>query len=348
MEVREQLSFLTACRQHITGPMGADGIRCVRAAKGLLAAIPLPVRLVALSCCLLAAGVVVIGLACGLAVRDGLMGQADQQLRGYAGLLDSRPFTMLPAGPGPDGTAGSAFLTEVLDPAGQLVLRTGADTRPAPAPAQIPARAGQLAAVRAGSGDGSWLVIAEPVHYRAKRILFTYGSNTFSLSVGGPAQSGTAGTLVVGLDLSSVGTAVRQVTVGSAAVGAAAVLAVAVAGLAVIRRIVRRHARSARESADRMHAGLAVTGSQLRRPLSVITGFAGYYRQRGPLTGPELDRMMDRVAAEAARMDALIDDLARLPVSSVGAARAGRGPRRRGGRPTWPADASAGRSGPAR
>lgn len=39
-------------------------------------------------------------------------------------------------------------------------------------------------------------------------------------------------------------------------------------------------------------------------------GFAEYYWHRGPPAVRELDRMMDRVAAEAERMAALVDTLA--------------------------------------
>jgi signal transduction histidine kinase len=47
------------------------------------------------------------------------------------------------------------------------------------------------------------------------------------------------------------------------------------------------------------------TCHELRRPLSVIHGLAGYGR---PGAG-ELDHRMKRVTDEAARMEALVDDL---------------------------------------
>ena len=66
---------------------------------------------------------------------------------------------------------------------------------------------------------------------------------------------------------------------------------------------------TARRSGERMGQIITGTGHQLRRPLSVIHGLAGYYRQRGRLGASELDRMMRRVSDEATRMDALVDDL---------------------------------------
>ncbi len=337
--------------------MPSDGVRGRRAVTGLLAGVPLWVRLVAIACCLVAGGAGIIGLGCALAARDSLMWQADQQLRSYAALLASRPFRAMPAGPGPDEPAGGAFVIEVVS-AGQVLMRTGADPRPGPALARIPVRAGQLATVPASSGAGSWLVVGEPVHYDAQRILFTYGSDGYYLNVTSTARPGAAGTLVVGLDLHGVGQEIRTLAVGGAVVGGAAVLAVAVFGTAVLRAILRPLARMrktaagvvarglacrlpddhprglagglsrsvdsvlteighARVSADaatgsseRMRTVLAGTCQELRRAASIVRGCTEYYRERGPLTAREVDRMMGRVAAEAARMDALIDDLA--------------------------------------
>ncbi len=360
--------------------MPGDGVRGGRAVTGLLAGVPLRVRLVAVACCLVAAGAGIIGLTCGLAARGGLMGQADQELRAYAGLLTSRPFTAMPAGSGLGGAAGGAVVIEVVS-GGQLVLRAGPDPRPGPALAGIPVGAGQLATVPAGSGGGSWLVVAEPVHYSARRIPFTYGDDSFSLYVTSTARPGTAGTLVIGLDLRSANRVIREITVRCAAAGGVAVLAVAFLGLAVIRAILRPLARmdktaagvaagrlwrqvpgahprgeadgpawslsralsqagqarnasaeaadAARRSSERMRATIASTGRELRRPVSIIRDFAEYHRLRGPLAASELDRMMSRVADEAARMDALIDDLARTgydqarPPGDDGSARTG-------------------------
>jgi hypothetical protein len=194
-----------------------DGISSRRTVRGLLAGIPLRTRLVAVACCAAAAGAGVMGLACREAAHSGLMWQADQQLRAYADQLTSHPFTAMPAGPGPGGPASSAFVIEVVS-GNQLVIVTGADGRPCPALARIPVRPGQLGVVGASSGAGSWLVLAQPVHYSAQRIMFTYGSDGYFLHVTGTSRPGIDGTLVIGLDLGGVSQAVTKITVSVVAV----------------------------------------------------------------------------------------------------------------------------------
>jgi two-component system, OmpR family, sensor kinase len=66
---------------------------------------------------------------------------------------------------------------------------------------------------------------------------------------------------------------------------------------------------AAHRSTGRMCRIIADTGHQLRRPISVIHGFAGAFRPGRRRQAGELDRMMRRVAGEAARMDAAIDGL---------------------------------------
>jgi two-component system, OmpR family, sensor kinase len=299
-----------------------DGVRGLRTVRGLLAGVPLRVRLAAVACCAVAAGAAVMGLACSQAARSALMWQADQQLRAYADQLTGRPFTAMPAGPGPGGAASGAFVIEVVS-GHQLVIETGADGRSGPVLAGIAVRAGQLAVVRAKSGGGRWLVVAEPVRYRAQRILFTYGSDGYFLHVTSTSRPGTDGTLVVGLDLRRVSAAITKITVSVVAVSVAAVLVIAFAGLAVIGAILRPLARAETMAAGvgahgvarqvtSDHPGSARAGAcrELRRPVSVVRGCAEYYRLRGPLTAAELDRLMSRIADEAARIDAIIDDLA--------------------------------------
>jgi signal transduction histidine kinase len=65
---------------------------------------------------------------------------------------------------------------------------------------------------------------------------------------------------------------------------------------------------AARRSSEEMSRIIADTGRQLHGPLSVIHGLAQTCRRRR-LSASELDRMINRVASEATRMDALIDKL---------------------------------------
>ena len=92
------------------------------------------------------------------------------------------------------------------------------------------------------------------------------------------------------------------------------------------------HAREESEAAahrseERMRRFVADAGHELRTPLTAIRGFAEYYRQRGGLvphwdrkasaaqataaglTPDDLDRIMQRVEKEAARMGLLVEDL---------------------------------------
>jgi two-component system OmpR family sensor kinase len=66
---------------------------------------------------------------------------------------------------------------------------------------------------------------------------------------------------------------------------------------------------AAGRSRGQLARNMADTGHQLRTSLSVASGIAGAYRRSGQVSADELDRMMRRVADEAARMTALVDAL---------------------------------------
>jgi two-component system, OmpR family, sensor kinase len=87
---------------------------------------------------------------------------------------------------------------------------------------------------------------------------------------------------------------------------------------------------AARRSEERMRQFVADASHELRTPLTAIRGYAEYYRQRGgmgngarhaappaepsladgsQLTEPDLDRIMQRVEQESARMGVLVEDM---------------------------------------
>ena len=329
-------------------------------------------RLVAIAVCVLAAGAAIITAACGLVARHYQMGQADQQLRAYADRLTSRPFAASPVygfasgAPGGGGPSGGVLGIEVRGSRGQLVMRAAKRPGPGPAipavPAGAAAPAGRPVTVAADGGRGSWRVIAEPIHYRVRRIPFSYSAGGFSVFITSQDRTGLSGTLVVGLTMGGTGRAVGRLAVTGLAVSGAVALAVACIGVMVTRAMLRpvthiektldavaagelsrrvpephgggdamRLARSLNMLLSRIeHASLALaeseaaarrstgrlcrtvddTGHQLRRPISVIHGFAGAFRPGRRRQAGELDRMMRRVAGEAARMEAAIDNLA--------------------------------------
>jgi two-component system, OmpR family, sensor kinase len=78
----------------------------------------------------------------------------------------------------------------------------------------------------------------------------------------------------------------------------------------------RQSEEAAVQSEERMRRFIADASHELRTPLTAIRGFAEYYRQRGgaegnggSLPGEDLDRIMQRVEAEASRMGVLVEDL---------------------------------------
>jgi len=66
---------------------------------------------------------------------------------------------------------------------------------------------------------------------------------------------------------------------------------------------------AARRSAEQMRQIITSTGHELRKPLSIINGATAWYRHRGQRSTGELDRIMRQVTGQAARIDALTDEL---------------------------------------
>ena len=158
---------------------------------------------------------------------------------------------------------------ELRGPGGQLLLSAGPGTRTGPALpnlfAPVPARTGVLRTVR-GVG-GSYLVIAEPVHFTAQRLVFGYGADDFAITGGsGAGKTGQTGTLVVGRRLASIVQPVRRLTLLAVAVSAAAIVIVGGLGWAAIRFSLRPVSRAA-QTADAAAAAMAGDSRGLVRPV---------------------------------------------------------------------------------
>jgi hypothetical protein len=302
----------------------------------------LRVRLVAAAVCLLAAGAGIIVVAGVSATRSHLTGQAEQQLRAYAVQLTSRPFLLTPFSRSAprtpelsDLTAGTGAVTvEVRGSGGQLVMRTGPGHPARPglhtAAAQVLASRGGPAAVQPVR-RGSYLAIAEPIRYRAHRIPYAYTAEDFALHVTSPAGTGSPGTLVLSVSLARIGQATDHLAVILLAASGLVLLATGCLAARVIRGALRPDRVAPALSAaltqleqlrvpvggpgpaawlvaEQKRQAIAATGRELRKPLSVLGGLTEYYRHRDQLTPGEFDRLLDRVADETARIDAIIDD----------------------------------------
>ncbi len=152
-----------------------------------------------------------------------------------------------------------AFSIELRGPGGQLLLSVGPGTRPEQAVpaafAPVPARAGLLRTVR-GVG-GIYLVIAEPMHVQARRLVFGYGADDFAVTSG--RRHGEPATLVVGLRLAGIGQAVRRLALLAVAVSTAVILLTGGLAWAAIRFSLRPVSRAAR-TADAVAAGVGGDG----------------------------------------------------------------------------------------
>jgi two-component system OmpR family sensor kinase len=82
-------------------------------------------------------------------------------------------------------------------------------------------------------------VITEPIHYRARRIPFSYSAEGFYLVITGTARRGLPGTLVIGLDLRSAGHAVASLALTILAISGATILAVACLAVVLSRTLLR-------------------------------------------------------------------------------------------------------------
>jgi signal transduction histidine kinase len=270
----------------------------------------------------------IIALAGATELRSYLAQQADQQLSAAAGGLSRHAQVAWPGEGGP----GRPYV-EVFTPGGRPLMPLGRGAVPAvPAsPAWVQAHAGRPVTVPGRTGGQSWRVIAEPVHYQAHHILYVYGASDYSLVLTSRAVPGRPAILVVGVGLADVSQAERKLVTAPLAFCMVIILAAAGIGAAASRGRLRplrkirstiagrageetAHTQAAAESAalearEQMRRALVAALQDLREPVSVVAGFAEYYRQGGGRDAGEPGAMMRRVADETARMSGTIDAL---------------------------------------
>ncbi len=186
-----------------------------------------------------------------------------------------------------------------------------------------------------GAGtSGRWLVVLEAVQYQPQRILYVYGPENVRYVISGRTGHGPGGVLVVMAGLAGIGRITERVAAAYAGAAGAVLVLLAGAVLALARAILRplreaprlaevagqaaageltRASRTAETAALRSAAEMAerlgAVSLDMRTSVNVVRGFAAYYRQRRPPQPADLDRMMRRVADEAARLETLIEDL---------------------------------------
>lgn len=305
--------------------------------------IPLWVLLPSLAVSVVALGAIAAGVIGITGARGDLIRQADSNLQACAGQMLSQGFVAGPtSGPAPPGACDM----ELLSASGQLLTPPAPGAGPGPAipasPSWLAAHTARPATVPGGSG-ASWRVLLEAVHYQPQRILFVYGPQDVRYAISGRTARGPAGLVVMMTGLAGIDRLTGQVAAGYAAAAGAMLVLLAVAGLAVTRAVLRplrgtaqsaavaaptafrvalnriseqmdasRTAEAAaRRSAAEMSERLSEVSLELRTPVSIVRGFAEYYRQRGIPRLPAGDPMMRRAANEITRIETLV---ARLDV----------------------------------
>jgi hypothetical protein len=300
---------------------------------GARIAVPLGVLLPCLAVGLAASGAVAGGMALVSGTSGYLTRQVDDDVLGCAASLLSHGLVTAPGSvrvPGqlPPGTCG----IELLSASGQVLVPVVAGAAGGPV---IPpgrrwpaANLAQPVTVPGAGGGGRWRVVITAVRYQLRRIPYVYGSDDLQYVISGPTGPGLAGMAAVVAGLAGTGQITGQVAAGYAAAAGAVLVLLAGAALAAARAILRplrQAARfagtltkiseqlgasrtaeaAARRPADEMSACLGEVSLELRTSVNVVRGFAQYCRQRGTPPPASLDRMMRRIADEAARMDTL-------------------------------------------
>ena len=307
---------------------------------GARIAVPLGVLLPCLAVSLAASGAVATGVAMASGTSGYLVRQADQDVLACAESLQSRglvvvpgsvppgalPAPSLPGGPippappwggttppSPPGACG----IELLRTDGQVVVPAAARGPVIPSGRSwLAAHLARPVTVPGAGTSGRWRVVVMAVRYQARRIPYVYGPDDMRYVIGGPAGHGQAGLAAVIAGLAGASRITGRVAAGYAAAAGVVLVLLAGAALAAVRGILRAAEAAARQSARQMSRRLGEVSQDLRTSVSVVHGFAQYCRHRGTPPPAGLDQMMRRVAGEAARMDALLqelDEVAGLP-----------------------------------
>jgi hypothetical protein len=314
---------------------------------GARMAMPLRILLPCLAVGLVASGAVLMGLAGASAASGYLMRQADGALRGCAASVLSYGLVAMPgSGPAAGHVMPGACGIELRSAGGEILI-PAAPAFPGPAVAIAgswrPVRLAQPVTVPGPGGGGRWREVITAVRYQPQRMSYVYGPDDLRYVISGPAGPGSSGQLIAMTPLAGTG---RAAAGFAAAAGAVLVLLAAAAFVltrAILRPVLeevmarlgmlanrdhgwrgtalaglgeRLHASRAAEAAARRSAAdmsgeLSQACVQLRRPVSILRGFAEYCRSQDRPPPGRLDQTMARLTGEITRMETLADRLRR-------------------------------------
>jgi two-component system, OmpR family, sensor kinase len=303
-------------------------------------------RLVAGTVLLVAAGLLVAGVAATSALRGYQLSRVDEQLSRASSSPALRDGGGLGRGggggrgrPGPPARLPGELYRALLDASGAVVgtSATRGDEGP-----QVPVLTAADAAARgldpftvdAADGEGQWRVVAVPVDHAGSTGTLLLASDLGEVER--TVDRLVALQLVIGLLVLAGITGLGLLVVRSSLRGLVEVeqAASAVAAGRLDRRVPQRHegtevgrlassfnhmvaqvqaAFAAREASEqRLRRFVADAGHELRTPLTSIRGFAELHRQ-GAVTEPaEVTRLLRRIEDEASRMGVLVEDLLTL------------------------------------
>ena len=306
--------------------------------------IPLRVLLPSLAVSLVAFGAVAVGIGAVSGTGSYLVRQADSDLLACASSMLSRPFVAAPMSSRlPPGTCEMELLSAGGQVLTLAALGTARGPGIPSGGSWLAAHLGRPVTVPGAGTSGRWRILIEAIHYQPQRILYVYGLDDVKYVISGRPGHGSGGTLVVMAGLAGTGRLAAGFAAAAGTVlvllaGAALALTQAIlrplrqaaelaesAGQAAamgaesshwpfgmtLTRISEQLCASrtaeaaARRSADEMSEHLDAAARELLRSVSVVRGFAEYYRQQRQPPAAELDRMLRRVTDEAARMEML-------------------------------------------
>jgi two-component system OmpR family sensor kinase len=311
--------------------------------------LPLRVTLVAAMLALVAAALLVIGVAGSTLLQRYLLNRVDNQLRTTVSSVETsllRSQTVFPESIARSSPVGSFYLA-VADPNGNLV--PGSDVFPRPGETKMPSpRLSELTRTFAAQHDQKPFTVDSVSGSRHWRVVVV-------------ALPSNNGSLAVAFPLDDVKSTVNRLIVIDAAVSAIVLALLAGLGYFLVRGSLRRlvevertaeaiaagdltqrvavednhtevgrlgtslntmlgqiegafraqerSEQNARISEERMRRFVADAGHELRTPLTSVRGFAELYRLGAVTDEADLSRVMKRIEDEASRMGLLVEDL---------------------------------------